>query len=167
MTIFLDTENSLDQLDRELRDLTREHGHVFDLDPFRRHLDTDERPIRESAGPADAPSASRTESQLRHELNLVFTDLGAAAFALAHHGTLTDSRLAPRVQHIHDLYAHLDAIPHATPGRVRPSQPRPGRWALVQVFDGAVLASFYTETSAREAMIGVDDDEVVVLHVGG
>ena len=28
-----------------------------------------------------------------------------------------------------------------------------------------MLASFEDETSAREAMIGVDDDEVVVLYV--
>ena len=58
MTIFLNTENSLDQLDRELRDLTREHGHVFDLDPFRRHLDTDERPTRESTPGSVRPSRS-------------------------------------------------------------------------------------------------------------
>jgi len=45
-----------------------------------------------------------------------------------------------------------------------PSQSRPGRWALVQIWDGAVLASFNDETSAREAMTGVDDDEVVVLY---
>jgi hypothetical protein len=34
------------------------------------------------------------------------------------------------------------------------------------VWDGAVLASFDDETSAREAMAGVDDDELVVLYVG-
>ncbi len=45
-------------------------------------------------------------------------------------------------------------------------QSRPGRWALVQVWDGALLASFDNETSAREAMTRVDDDEVVVLYVG-
>jgi len=49
-------------------------------------------------------------------------------------------------------------------GRV-PSQPRLGRWALVQVWDGAALASFDHETSARKAMAVVDDDEVVVLYV--
>jgi hypothetical protein len=115
MTTFLDTENPLDQLDRELQELIREHGHVVDLDPFRRHLDTaDQRPPLEPAGPADTPGVARTESQLRHELNLAFTDLGAAAFAIAHHGIPTDTRLAPRVQHIHELYAHLDAITHAT-----------------------------------------------------
>jgi len=47
-----------------------------------------------------------------------------------------------------------------------PSQPGPGRWALVQVWDGAVLASFDRESSARKAMTGIDDDEVVVLYVG-
>jgi len=47
-----------------------------------------------------------------------------------------------------------------------PSQPGPRRWALVQVWDGAELASFDHETGAREAMTGLDDDEVVVLCVG-
>jgi hypothetical protein len=51
-------------------------------------------------------------------------------------------------------------------GCVPQSPSRPGRWALVQVWDGAVLASFDDETSAREAMAGVDDDELVVLYVG-
>jgi len=51
-------------------------------------------------------------------------------------------------------------------GCVPRSRPRPRRWALVQVWDGAVLARFDTETSAREAMNGADDDEIVVLHLG-
>jgi hypothetical protein len=51
-------------------------------------------------------------------------------------------------------------------GGCGPSQPGPRRWALVQVCDGAVLASFDHETGAREAMTGLDDDEVVVLCVG-
>ena len=45
-------------------------------------------------------------------------------------------------------------------------QSGPGRWALVQVWDAAVLASFDDETSAREVMAGIDGDEVVVLCVG-
>lgn len=102
------------QLDRERHDLTRQHGHVIDLDEFRRHLNSaDQRPAPQSADPADTPSQRRSESQLRHELNLAFTDLGAAAFVLAHHGITTDARLTPRVQHIHDLYADLDTITHA------------------------------------------------------
>jgi hypothetical protein len=115
MTTMLNTHNAPDQLDHEPHDLTVDHGHVLELSQFRRHLNTaDPHPPRTSANPADTPSASRDESQLRHELNLAFSDLGAAAFALAHHGTLTDARLAPRMQHIHDLYAHLDAITHST-----------------------------------------------------
>lgn len=114
MTTLPNIQSPLDQLDRELHELTREHGHVIDLDKFRRHLDIPhERPTPQSANPADTPSQPHTESQLRHELNLAFTELGAAAFALAHHGTTTDRRLTPHVQHIHDLYAHLDAITHA------------------------------------------------------
>jgi len=46
------------------------------------------------------------------------------------------------------------------------SRSTPGRWGLVRVWDGAVLARFDSEASARAAMSGADDDEVVVLHLG-
>jgi hypothetical protein len=46
------------------------------------------------------------------------------------------------------------------------SQSKRRRWVLVRVWDGSVLGSFDAEASAREAMAGVDDDEVVVLYVG-
>ena len=68
----------------------------------------------------------------------------------------------------------LERVPIATPRRqslsaghdwVPRSQSRPGRWGLVQVWNGAVLASFDDETSARRAMAWADDDEVVVLYV--
>jgi hypothetical protein len=52
------------------------------------------------------------------------------------------------------------------PGRVGRSQSRPRRWMLVQVWDGAVLAAFDDEVSARAVMSCADDDEVVVLCVG-
>jgi hypothetical protein len=117
MTTFLNTVSPLDQLDHELTELTREHGHVLDVSHFRRHLGTaDWRAALQSAGPADTLSASRSESQLRQELNLAFTDLGA----LAHHSKATDPRLAPCVQHIHNLYAQLDAITHADCAGRRP-----------------------------------------------
>ena len=54
---------------------------------------------------------------------------------------------------------------HPASRRVRRFQS--GSWALVQVFDGGVLALFDTETRAREAMVGADPAEVVLLHVGG
>ena len=38
-------------------------------------------------------------------------------------------------------------------------------WALVQVWNGAILARFDDEASARKAMSCADDDEVVVLYV--
>lgn len=50
-------------------------------------------------------------------------------------------------------------------GRLRQSQTGPRRWVLVQVWDGAVLAAFDDETSARAVMSGADDDEIVVLSV--
>lgn len=116
MTTFLNTVNPLDHLDRDLSELTREHGHVLDLSQLRRHLGTAKRrPAHQSAGPADTPSASRSENQLRQELNLAFTDLGAAAFALAYHGALNDKRLTAHVQRIHELYAQLEARPRTTP----------------------------------------------------
>jgi hypothetical protein len=40
-----------------------------------------------------------------------------------------------------------------------------GEWLLVQVWDGAVLAHFDDELSARAAMTWLDDDEIVILHV--
>ena len=49
--------------------------------------------------------------------------------------------------------------------RVRRSLSGPRPWALVQVWDGAVLATYDDETSARDAITRVDDDDVVVLHV--
>lgn len=114
MTTLLNTQTPLDQLDRELQDLTRDRGRVFDLSQFRRYLDTaDQCPPRTSAEPTRASTAARPESQLRHELNLAVTDLGAATFVLAHHGTATDPRLAHCIRHIHNLYAQLDAITHA------------------------------------------------------
>ena len=54
----------------------------------------------------------------------------------------------------------------ARPGPVRRSQPRRRRWALVQVWDGAVLATFDDEARAREVLGRTDDDEVVLLSVG-
>ena len=48
-------------------------------------------------------------------------------------------------------------------GRSQSSSPR--LWALVQVWNGAVLATFDDDARARKAMDGFDDDEVVVLSV--
>jgi len=47
----------------------------------------------------------------------------------------------------------------------RPSSSRPRRWVLVHVWDGAVLAAFDDEASARTVMSCADDDEVVVLCI--
>ena len=44
---------------------------------------------------------------------------------------------------------------------------RPGRSVLVQVWDGAVLASFEDGIRAWTVMSVIDDDEAVVLYVGG
>jgi hypothetical protein len=116
MTTLLNTQTPLDQLDRELRELTREHAHVVELDAFRRHPNAaNQRSPLQPAGPADKPSTARSETELRHALNLAFTDLGAATFALAHHGALNDRRLAPRVRQIRELFAQLDVLERTTP----------------------------------------------------
>jgi len=49
---------------------------------------------------------------------------------------------------------------------VRQSHSGPRRWAVVQVWNGAVLATFADEASARKAMSRANDDEVVVLSLG-
>jgi hypothetical protein len=54
-----------------------------------------------------AQEPGSTDAQLRDELTLAYIDLGAAAFALAHHGSLKDRRLATRLQRIYDLTGQL------------------------------------------------------------
>jgi hypothetical protein len=56
--------------------------------------------------------------------------------------------------------------PNDGPGPLRSSRSsKPQRWALVQVWNGAVLATFENEANAQAALNGLDDDEVVVLAV--
>ena len=103
--------STLDQLDRHLHELPRQNAQILDLDAFRRHLEhaSGQPTISQTQSLADTQSTDH-ESQLRHELDLAFADLGGAVFALAHHGALNDKRLAPRVQRIHQLYSRLDAM---------------------------------------------------------
>ncbi|MGZ6623565.1 MAG: hypothetical protein ACXVHK_29415 [Solirubrobacteraceae bacterium] len=107
---------TLDRLDSQLRELSRQQAQILDLDAFRRQLE------RASGQPTALQRArlaethtTDTENQLRHELNLAFADLGGAAFALIHHGALNDKQLAPHVQRVHQIYAQLDALAHSTP----------------------------------------------------
>jgi len=102
---------TLGHLDRQLCEPPRQQAQILELDAVRRQLEhTSGHPTpRHTGRPGDTPSTD-TETQLRHELDLAFADLGGAAFALAHHGALNDERLAPRVQRIHQLHAQLDAI---------------------------------------------------------
>jgi hypothetical protein len=48
-----------------------------------------------------------SETHLKQELLLAYHDLGGAAFALMHQGSLNDARLASRAERIHELYAQL------------------------------------------------------------
>ena len=58
----------------------------------------------------------------------------------------------------------LQAGDHPPSNRGVP-HPSTAEWVLVQVWDGAILARFDDELSARAAMTRADDDEIVVLHV--
>jgi hypothetical protein len=49
------------------------------------------------------------ESQLRHELNLAFNELGGLVFALVYHRALSDRRLERPVQRIYELSTRLGA----------------------------------------------------------
>lgn len=103
------------QLDRQPHELPRQQAQILDLDAFRHVEDAGGKPtFRHIAPPVDAHTTD-ADTQLTHELNLAFADLGGAAFALAHHGALNDKRLAPQVQRIHQLFAQLDALAHSTP----------------------------------------------------
>lgn len=82
----------------DLPELARGDGQRVKSEAFRRHLAC----VPDSSAPI-------AENQIGHELNLAFTDLGAAAFALARHGALDDRRLAPRVSRIRELFAQRDA----------------------------------------------------------
>lgn len=111
MSTFLNPDSSIDDIDREWSELSRGSGQVLNLAAFRLRLDhqprrSNDRPI---AGDANGLTAD-AETQLRRELDLAFADLGGATFALAHHGGLSDPRLAPRVYRVHELFARLSEL---------------------------------------------------------
>jgi hypothetical protein len=101
--------NTLDQPHRQLQP-SRQNGHVLNIDAFSRRLEGTFGP--DIACQAD-PRTTDADTHLQRELKVAFADLGGAAFALAHHGTATDPRLAPHVRHIHALYAQLGTITQA------------------------------------------------------
>jgi hypothetical protein len=70
----------------------------------------------------------------------------------------------PRFQPVPVATARQWSRSHGRRG-VQPSPSRPCRWVLVHVWDGAVLAAFDDEASARTVMSCADDDDVVVLCV--
>jgi hypothetical protein len=111
-------DSTLDQLDQRPHETAR--GHVLNLDPLRRQPHT-----ASSPNTTGQPHTLKTDTdtKLRHELTLAFADLGGAAFALAHHGALNHKRLAPHLQHIHQLYAQLDNHAHSTPIDLADDQP--------------------------------------------
>ena len=55
MTSSAASNRALGQLDRELRELTREHGHVLRLDEFRRYLDEHEQVLMARHVPPPSP----------------------------------------------------------------------------------------------------------------
>jgi hypothetical protein len=105
MTIATATQYAYSQPARDLRELTHTEAQPDDVNPLSRHL---------TRLPDDG-TAPTDETQIERELNLAFTDLGGATFALAHQGALDDKRLAPRVRRILELFAQLDALALAAP----------------------------------------------------
>ena len=99
MSFTADITDTYSPADGELAELACGDGHGVKSEAFRHHL----------ACVPDSPIAPIAENQIGHELNLAFTDLGGAAFVLAHQGALDDKRLAPRVSRILELFAQLDA----------------------------------------------------------
>jgi hypothetical protein len=98
------TDSTRKQADRR----PHEPAKVLELETFRRQL-------RDTSG----SHRLEEEAQLKEELMLAFSDLGGATFALAHQGTFSDKRLAPRVQRIEDLYARLAQLENVGQDRLR------------------------------------------------
>ena len=48
-------------------------------------------------------------------------------------------------------------------GCAHPGRPEPRRWGLVDAWNGALIATFQDETTAREAMRKVQHEDIVVL----
>lgn len=69
---------------------------------------------------SDMSGVSPAGQAIEHELARAYHDLGAAAFALAHHGALRDPRLATRVRRIYEL-SGLGGAPGT---RIQPRPPR-------------------------------------------
>lgn len=112
MAISSDPYAALDELNHDLCELRREHGQVLRLDDFRDELR--QRQPSDDLWSSDEDDAAASEAQLRHELAVAYSDLGAATFALVHHDALTDVRLATRVQRIYEVDAQLAALARAT-----------------------------------------------------
>jgi hypothetical protein len=53
--------------------------------------------------------------------------------------------------------------PSLSAGRGQPSSPEPRSWGLVDAWNGALIATFDDEATAREAMTRAQHDDVVVL----
>jgi hypothetical protein len=69
-------------------------------------------------------SVSLSRRAVEHELALAYHDLGAAAFALFHHGALQDPRLATRVRRVYEL-SNLRPAGYAVAGTLDSHAGRP------------------------------------------
>jgi hypothetical protein len=67
MPSIIEPNSTLSQLDRQLWDLTREHGHVLRLDEFRRHLDEHEQVLMARHVPPPSPPRAQPDPEAAGE----------------------------------------------------------------------------------------------------
>ncbi len=69
MQSLTEPSSALSQLDRELRELTREHGHVLRLDEFCRHLDEHEQLLMGRDVPPPPPPCAEGDPEAASEVD--------------------------------------------------------------------------------------------------
>jgi hypothetical protein len=67
MPSFIEPSSTLSQLDRQLRELTREHGHILRIDEFGRHLDEDEQVLMARHVPPPSPPRVKPDPEAASE----------------------------------------------------------------------------------------------------
>ncbi len=87
---FIESDSTLSQLDRELRELTREHGHVLRLEEFRRHLDEHEQVLMARHVPPPPPPRAQPDPETASEADRV-RQLRAAITRRLERGDTLDS----------------------------------------------------------------------------
>jgi hypothetical protein len=133
MPSFIEPNGTLSQLDRQLRELTREHGHVLRLDEFRRHLDEHEQVLIARHVPPPPPPRAQPDPEAAGEADRMRQLRAAIARRLERGDTLetvereliAPSGLAEEQQSALWLYAW------SHPKRPAASQPGLSIWAAL------------------------------------